>query len=64
MPRKQLFDGNFELLATTQFAIQVSDDDGRTKHWLPKSQIEYENLGDGTVDVTMPEWLAKEKGII
>ncbi len=28
--------------------------------WLPKSQIEIN--GDGTV--TMPEWLAKEKGLI
>lgn len=28
--------------------------------WVPKSQVE--NNGDGTF--TMPEWLAKEKGLI
>ena len=34
--------------------------DGAKEHWLPKSQCELNP--DGTV--TMPEWLAKEKGLI
>ncbi len=32
--------------------------------WVPKSQVELEEEGDGTVTVTMPEWLALEKGLI
>lgn len=34
--------------------------DGDRQVWLPKSLVE--NNGDGTF--TMPEWLAKEKGLI
>ena len=34
--------------------------DGETKAWVPKSMTE--DNGDGTF--TMPEWLAKEKGLI
>lgn len=33
--------------------------DGAREVWLPKSQCEF---ADGTV--TLPEWLAKEKGLI
>ena len=35
-------------------------DDGDRKVWLPKSLVEQN--GDGTF--TLPEWLAKEKGLI
>lgn len=35
--------------------------DGAREVWLPKSQCEY-NASDRTV--TLPEWLAKEKGLI
>jgi hypothetical protein len=34
--------------------------DGKTEDWVPKSQVEVN--GDGTV--TMPEWLAVEKGFV
>ena len=40
---------------------------GTTKAWLPLSQIEIdpEDAGAGhSVTVAMPEWLAKEKGLI
>jgi hypothetical protein len=60
MPPKQLFDGSFTLLRETEKAILVTEDGGKTKAWLPKSQIEYEVRGT-TVEVTMPLWLAKEK---
>lgn len=33
--------------------------------WLPLSQIEVEETGiGGIVTVTLPEWLAQEKGLI
>ena len=45
-------------------AVAVADgteEAGREKwFWLPKSQVEVND--DGTV--TMPEWLAKDKGLI
>lgn len=50
-------------------AILVTDKDSNCAMdfvWLPKSQIEYEDgmsTGDACV-ITMPEWLAKEKGFI
>lgn len=42
-------------------------DDGVTQVWLPRSQIEIEYPPDapsGMATVTMPEWLAHEKGLI
>lgn len=53
----------------TKKAIAVADGttetiDGREREkwfWLPRSQIEV-NAGDGTV--TMPRWLAEEKGLV
>lgn len=40
-------------------------DDGCTglKVYLPRSQIAVVHQADGTVMVTMPEWLAKKKGL-
>lgn len=33
--------------------------------WLPKTQIEIEKSGAGGLyEVTLPEWLAMEKGLI
>jgi hypothetical protein len=40
---------------------------GNTKAWLPLSQIELdpEDASAGhAVEIAMPEWLAKEKGLI
>lgn len=47
-------------------------DDGEQQIWLPKSQIRIDdapgNAGARTLDraviVTIPDWLAKEKGLI
>lgn len=41
----------------------------RNDYWLPKSMVEYERTGkkvDGfpEVTVTLPEWLATEKGLV
>ena len=52
--------------AETDKAILVSDDDDKDNAvWLPKSQIEIENDGHKNfITVTMPSWLAKDKGLI
>lgn len=64
MPPRELYDASFKLYHETDAAILVSDDDGETKHWLPKSQIEFEHRPGGIVEVTMPLWLAREKEIV
>lgn len=49
------------------FAICVSADGEKANSmWLPRSQIEYpQDACEGEViTVTMPEWLATEKGLI
>jgi hypothetical protein len=51
----------------TERAILFSDDgQGPSAKWLPKSQVEQapNALNAGLVDVTMPEWLAKDKGFV
>jgi hypothetical protein len=64
--RSDLIDIVCTLHAETEKAIFVSDDGEKDNAvWLPKSQIEYELRGrTGSTIVTMPEWLAKDKGLI
>ena len=57
-PRRELVDIEGEIRAQTEKAIQFYD--GKTTAWLPRSQIEIND--DGTV--TMPEWLAMDKGLV
>lgn len=62
-----LIDITMQLHAKTDKAVLVSDD-GERSHakWLPLSQIELDdaNTQRGMVVVTLPEWLALEKGLI
>lgn len=51
-----------EILRESERAIFVTD--GDVKEWLPKSQLEYEGDVGQTVVVSMPEWLATDKGLI
>lgn len=48
----------------TETPKAVLFDDGTTKTWLPKSQIEIEPAGNGLVEITLPYWLAYEQGLI
>jgi hypothetical protein len=64
MPKTQLYDASFEFVRETERAICVTEDGGKTEIWLPKSQIEYDILRDGSVEVTMPVWLATEKKLV
>ena len=39
--------------------------DGKKEVWIPKSQIEgIEDHGKNNITITIPEWLAEEKGLI
>lgn len=55
----------FELLGDSPLAHCVSEDGGRTKKWLPKSQttVLYKNEEQGIIKLSVPVWLASEKGL-
>lgn len=64
--RSDLVDLTLNLRDETPLAIAVTDPASAKSKWiwLPKSKIEYEAKGRGKVEVTLPGWLAKEKGLI
>lgn len=60
--RSDLIDVVCKIMIDRPNAILVSD--GTKQVWLPKSQVEiYENESK-FASITMPEWLAIEKGLI
>lgn len=60
--KSNLVDIACEIKVETKAAYLI--DDGIKEAWLPKSQVELDfQHGKATV-VTVPEWLAKEKGLI
>ena len=49
----------------TQKAVLVHTGNKEESVWLPLSQIEIQHSGFGGIEtVTLPEWLALEKGLI
>jgi hypothetical protein len=61
-----LIEFSVEFRRQTEHALLVFD--GFVEMWLPKSQLEYDkdlDLERGvTFTVSVPEWLAEEKGLI
>ena len=63
--KSDLIDLTLQRHHETPKAILVSDDGDKDKAvWLPLSQVEVVEKGQGIVEVTVPEWLAKDKGLI
>lgn len=63
--KSDLVDLTMQLHHRTERAILASDDGDKEKAvWLPLSQIEVLTKENGIVEVTMPEWLAVEKGLV
>lgn len=61
----KLTDITMQLHHQTPEAFLVSETgDAKKAVWLPKSQVEVEVIRGDIVEVTMPEWLAEEKGLI
>jgi hypothetical protein len=60
MARDEFVELTGEIRHETDLAVLFFD--GETEVWLPRSQIEID--GRGLVTVTVPEWLAKDKGLI
>jgi hypothetical protein len=63
--KSDLIDLTMQKHHETDLALLVSDDGNRKNAvWLAKQHIEVETLAAGVVIVTLPEWLALEKGLI
>jgi hypothetical protein len=70
MPRTEYRAADCFIEHETEKAILVAI--GSENCWLPKSQVSYEKNpdgtmkknADGTVTITSPEWLLREKGLI
>lgn len=63
--KSDLIDVTVQLHHETERAILVSDDGDREKAtWIPLSQCEILKRPNGIAIVTMPEWLALDKGLI
>lgn len=62
--KSTLIDLTLQIHVETPKAIKVSDDGNPKKAvWLPLSQIEMVKKGN-LVEVTLPEWLAIDKGLV
>jgi hypothetical protein len=63
--RSNVIDLDVQVLHETDKAAMVTLDVPDNGVWLPKSQIELNETGiAGIMTVTLPEWLALEKGLI
>lgn len=61
--KSDLVDVTVMLKAETAKAYLVYDSDPSDAVWVPKSQCEIEE-SNKTWTLTLPEWLAKDKGLI
>lgn len=63
--KSNIIDLDVQLLNTTEKAVLVTLDIPENGVWLPKSQVELSETGiAGIMTVTLPEWLALDKGLI
>lgn len=64
--RSNIIDITVQKLHETSQAVLVTEGTPEEGVWLPKSQIEIEEnrMNSALYDVSLPEWLAKEKGLI
>jgi hypothetical protein len=63
--KSDLLDLTMQLHHATERAVLVSDDGERKNAvWLSLAHCEVERKANGLVVVTLPEWLALDKGLI
>ena len=63
--KSDVIDIDVQLLHETEKAVLVTDSVPEKGIWLPRSKIEIEETGIGGIHtVTLPEWLALDKGLI
>ena len=62
--KSDLIDVEMKIHHTTERSILASTDGERDNAvWLPLAHIEVANKERGVAEVTMPEWLAVERGL-
>lgn len=62
--KSDIIDLEVQIHARTERTVLASiDGDADSAAWLPLSQIEVEARSGGMAIVTMPEWLAIDKGL-
>ena len=62
--KSNIIDIDVEVTHRTEMAVLVHTGDKENAVWLPLSQIEIQHSGFGGIEtVTLPEWLALEKGL-
>lgn len=65
MGKSNLVDLDMQILHETEKAVLATLDVPDNGVWLPKSQIEIQDtVIEGIVSITLPEWLAKDKGLV
>lgn len=66
MMKSDVIDLDVHLIAETEKAVLVNLDETNEDDavWLPKSQIEINKKQKTTINITLPEWLALNKGLI
>jgi hypothetical protein len=62
--RSDLIDLRVTVVARTAKAVLVRPDGASAEAWLPRGEIEIEEAALGPVLVTLPEWLALDRGLI
>lgn len=63
--RSDLVDLQMQIHHRTERAVLASlDDDREAAVWLPLAHVEVAPKEHGVATVTMPEWLAIEKGLV
>ena len=63
--KSDLIDLDVQVLRETEKAVLVTLDVPENGVWLPKAQIELnETVVRGIMTLTLPEWLAIERGLI
>ena len=64
MTRSNIIDIDVEVLARTEKAVLVHTGNKEQAVWIPLSQCELSKSGFGGIEtLTLPEWLATEKGL-
>ncbi len=61
MSKSDLIDLAVVIIRETDKAYGVTEDEDGEIIWLPKSQVEWD---EDSTTMAMPEWLAKDKGLI
>ncbi len=66
MSRSDIIDLDVKVHASTALAVLVSEDgEEGSAVWLPLSQVEIDSTArDAETTVSVPQWLAEEKGLV